>query len=379
MKFLCRALCVLLIVNCAYSAPVTEESMGDFEPMDDDLVLYIPKFAVKLGFRGLTGAKSSFGGTGEMTSNTFIGDPEDDVQRVYHDGYVGFDQRTVLDPAGNNVPVTDDDRTNNWGFRSQTQATPDGLIAMHAYSVTTTDPSFVENDPDATFGVELSLEREVGNVFGTRLKWGVVGGFSINQISSELNSELGVNLKTTTDFYSLGGQAAPTAPFSGPTPGIVDNTPLLGTKVLLRSEEFTATAAAVQSYWKLRGAYITLRLGPTLFVPINEKLSATFSAGGVLVYSGTTFDVAQSFTPQTGDTIVGRMNSADTALLPGYYVDASLQYAMTDTAGLYLGAVYQSSGDYTQDVTSGNELSKYSTRVDLSALQGSRAGVAFKF
>jgi hypothetical protein len=377
MKFLCRALCVLLIANCAFGAPVTEESLSDFEPLDDDLVLYIPKFAVKLGFRGLTGAKSSFGGTGVLSSNTFIGDPTGIAQRLYHDGYVGFDQRTVVDPAGNSVPITPDGRTNNWGFRNATQATPDGLIEMHTYTATTADNTFVENDPPAAFGVELSLEREIGNVFGTRMKWGVIGGLSINQISSEFSSEMSANVTTVTDKYSLGGQAAPTAPFSGPTAGVVDLTPLLGNEILERTQQ--TAPGVVMSNWKLRGAYLSLRFGPTLWVPITQRFSATFSAGGVMVFSGTTFDVGQSFIPATGDTIAGEMNSADTTFLPGYYVDASLHFAMTDTAGLYLGAVYQSTGDYTQDVTSEDELAKYSTRVDLSALQGIRAGVSFKF
>ena len=83
--------------------------------------------------------------------------------------------------------------------------------------------------------------------------------------------------------------------------------------------------------------------------------------------------------PKTGDTIVGTMGNSDDALLPGYYVDANLQFAMTETSGLYLGAVYQSSGDYTLQVTREDGLSTYSTRVDLSALQGVRAGVSFKF
>jgi hypothetical protein len=378
MKFLCRALCVLLIANCAFGAQVTEESLSDFEPLDDDLVLYIPKFAVKLGFRGLDGATSSFGGSGVLSSNTSIGEPDQEVQRLYHDGYVAFDQRKVVDPAGNTVPITPDGRTNSWGFRNQTQARDDGLIAMHTYSAKTTDSGFAENDPPATFGVELSLEREIGNVFGTRMKWGVVGGVSINQISSEFSSEMGATVTTVTDLYSLGGQAAPTAPFTGPLAGgLVDNTPLLGTQVLSRDTQ--SAPGVVVSNWKLRGAYLSFRVGPTLFVPITGRFSATFSAGGVMVFSGTTFDVAQSFVPATGDTIAGAMTSDDTAFMPGYYVDASLQFAMTDTAGLYLGAVYQSTGDYTQDVATDDELAKYSTRVDLSALQGIRAGVSFKF
>jgi hypothetical protein len=226
----------------------------------------------------------------------------------------------------------------------------------------------------------LSVEREIGNVFGTRMKWGVIGGMSINQIASSTSSELSANLTTTTDYYSLGGQAAPNAPFTGPQPaGAVDNSPLLGSELLLRETQTASATNAVLSNWKLRGAYLSFRAGASLFVPISERFSASFSAGAVLAYAGTTYDVNQSFIPTTGDTILETMGSADDALLPGYYIDANLQFAMNETSGLYLGAVYQSSGDYTQTVVSEDGLSTYSTRVDLSALQGVRAGVSFKF
>ena len=170
MKFFCRALCVLLIANCtlfAQRAPRTEESIGDFEPLDDDLVLYIPKFAVKLGFRGLTGAKTSFGGTGVLSGNAFLGADTGVDQRGYHDGYVAFDRRTITDPAGNQVPITPDGRTNNWGFVDHSQATADGFMTFHTYTATSSDASFREQDPPAAFGVELSVEREIGNVFGS--------------------------------------------------------------------------------------------------------------------------------------------------------------------------------------------------------------------
>ncbi|HTO05374.1 MAG TPA: hypothetical protein VL069_16820 [Opitutus sp.] len=380
MKFLCRALCVLLIANCALFAQRTEESIGDFEPLDDDLVLYIPKFAVKLGFRGLTGAKTAFGGTGVLSGRSFLGADTGVDQRGYHDGYVAFDSRTVTDPAGNQVPITPDGRTNNWGFTDSTQATADGLMEFHTYTATTSYASFQEKDPPAAFGVELSVEREIGNVFGTRMKWGVIGGMSINQIATSTSAELNADITTITDLYSLGGQAAPTAPFTGPFPaGGVDNTPLIYSELLRRSSQTANSTNAVLSNWKLRGAYLSFRAGASLFVPISERFSAAFSAGAVLAYAGTTYDVNQSFKPNTGDTIVDAMSSADDALLPGYYVDANLQFAMNETSGLYLGAVYQSSGDYTQTVTSEDGLSKYSTRVDLSALQGVRAGVSFKF
>jgi len=381
MKFLCRALCVLFIATCAVRAAQDEESpLGDFAPLDDDLVLYIPKFAVKLGFRGISGAKSSFGGKGSLLSNSILDAATGTANRLYHDGYVIADTRTMVDPAGNSVPITPDGRTNSWSFTNDTQATTDGLIAMHTYAAVSNDATFHDKDPGTAFGVEVSLDRDMGKVFGTRMQWGLVAGVSINQIASATDTTLNANVTTTTDLYSLGGQAAPTAPFTGPTlNGSVDVTPLLGSDLLSRTTVTTAVAGAITNGFKLRGAYMTFRAGATLYVPITQRLSAMMSAGAVLVYAGTAFEVNQAFKPETGDSISQFLSDNDSKILPGYFADASLQFSITDTAGLYVGAVYQSSGDYTQEAVSPDGTSKYETRVDLSSLQGIRAGVSFKF
>ncbi|MEO6001506.1 MAG: hypothetical protein ABIZ04_20800 [Opitutus sp.] len=381
MKFLCRALCVLLIATCALRAAKDEESpLGDFAPLDDDLVLYIPKFEVKLGFRGISGVKSSFTGKGSLVSNSILEGDTGVANRLYHDGFVVADSRTVLDPAGNPVPITPDGKTNSWAFKSSSQVRPDGLIEMNTYAAVSSDDGFHEKDPASTFGVEVSLDRDMGSVFGTRMKWGVVGGVSINQVSSASVAGLATNVTKTTDLYSLGGQAAPEAPFTGPiTGGAVDITPLLGADVLSRVTVTTSTPGAIQTSSKLHGAYMTFRAGASLFVPISTRFSALVSAGAVLVYAGTSFEVNQSFQPDTGDAISQFISDNDSAILPGYYADASFQFAINDTAGLYLGAVYQSSGDYTQDAISPDATSKYTSRVDLSSLQGIRAGVSFKF
>ena len=380
MKFLCRALCVLFIASCAVRAQDDDSPLGDYAPLDDDLVMYIPKFSVKLGFRGISGVKTSSGGTGLIASNAFIGQPTGLDARLYHDGYVAFDSRTVVDPAGNIVPITPDGKTNTWAFREAKQVSSEGIVSMHAYRALLSDSGLSEKDPSLGFGVELSLDREIGNVFGTRMKWGVVAGMSINQINSTATAKTAANVTTTTDSYSLGGQVAPTAPFTGPiVGGTVDTSPLLNMDLLGRTTQTVLVPGAITNTWKLRGGYMTFRAGASLFIPVTTRFSATFSAGAVVVYAGTTYDIAQSFKPETGDSISESMMSNDSAILPGYYADANLQLAINETAGLYLGAVYQSSGDYTQDAENADQKSKYVSRIDLSSLQGVRAGVSFKF
>jgi len=389
MKKFRHAFCVLFVAFCACAVRAQKEddsSIPDYTPTaDDDLVLYIPKHSVRLGFRALSGAKTSFGGQGLlMLSTQSIGAETGVANRIYSDGSVSPDGRTLIDPSGNTVPIAPDGRTNTWSFIDSSQGTEvPGFIAMHAYSAKTTDASFHEKDPSLALGVEIASEREMGKVFGSRMKWGLIAGLSVNQIYATTSANLAADVTTTRDLYSLGGQAAPdvsSTPYVAPVnSGGVDVSVLLGDQPLDRSTKTASIANEVLSTWKLRGAYVTMRAGPTLYLPVTSRFSATFSAGAVLVYAGTTYEVTQSFKPETGDEVSQFVTNTKNALLPGFYVDADLQFAMTDTSGLYLGAVYQNSGDYVQTVSSTDGLSTYMTRVDLSSLQGIRAGVSFKF
>ncbi len=384
MNFFSRALCAFLAAASAvYAQRSNEPDLEAYVPrVEDDLVVYIPKNAVRLGFRGLSGATAGFSGQGLIQNpNMSLGSDSGIESRNYHDGFVGPDARGVIDPSGVLVPITPDGRTNTWGFYQDSQATSDGLIVMHGYTAAVTDTALREDDPGLALGVEVASERELGSVFGTRLKWGVIAGVSVNQILATMKSEVEAEITTVTDYYSLGGQAAPAAPFQGPTANQgVDTTPLLWSELLHRDTASATSLTAVVNEWKLRGAYMTFRAGPTLTLPITKRFSASISAGGVMVFAGSSYEVKQTFTPETGVVIApDALLSNESVFLPGFYVDANLQFDFTDNAGLYLGGVYQNSGEYTQEVATTDGKSVYKARVDLASLQGIRAGVTFKF
>lgn len=381
MKFLRCAVCVLLVSVCQLRAQQdVDEEVDDFKPtIDDDMILYTQKFAFKLGFRDISGAKSSFSGSGVISSISDIGEKTGVQVRNYHDGSVFLDSRTVTDPAGRNVPITPDGKTNQWTYASESQAAINGLMQMHTYSAEITDVTR-EKNPSGNLGVDLSLEREMGKLFNGKIKWGIIGGVSINGLSATAGNQVPVTITTVTDYYSLFGQTAPTAPHTGTSSvGTVDTTVLIGNQPLERTTTVTTSDTAVTNVSRLRGAYMTFRAGPTLFVPITERFSGTFSAGFALAYSGTTYEVSQTFVPDTGDTVVQTLRDGESKLLPGFYADASLQFAVNDIAGFYLGAIYQNTGSFDQSITDSAGDSKYTTHVDLSSLQGVRAGVSFKF
>jgi hypothetical protein len=105
-------------------APPTE--IPDFSNLDE--YIYEPKSTVTLGFRHLSGAKTTFSGRGSVPA------PEDpgpktgaNLFRLYHDGSVEPDQRIApqFDPAGNPImdgasqvfaPIAPDGKTNTWSY-----------------------------------------------------------------------------------------------------------------------------------------------------------------------------------------------------------------------------------------------------------------------
>lgn len=346
-----------------------EDEIPNFD-LDDYYVE--PKFTMQVGFRALTGAKTAFSGTGLVSSFAQLQDETStDVVRGYHDGSVF-------------IGTEPGDKTNNWAYDDAKQIINDGAdVAMHAYSAQTTDGSIRNNDKEVSLGAELVVSRDLGKI-GNRIEWMITAGISLNGIQASDRDNVVANVKTITDVYSLGGQTLPsTVPYEAPSfdadseGNTIETTVLLGRRPDSRTETTVTNDTQVNSYWKLRGTYVTLRLGPTFKFQITDKLRFSVSGGPVLVHSGTTYSVERTFEVDTAATVRDQVSSTEGENLTGYYADAGLEYLISDTAGLYLGAFYQTAGSYTQYIT--EQSSSYELDVDLSRLQGFRGGLNYKF
>jgi hypothetical protein len=402
MKKRFAALCLLSAITAFADsdAPVEPPSNLFF---DTDVYVYEPKFTIRFGARVLTGAKSSFSGFGIVTDTVqSIGDTTStNAQRTYHDGVVGVDTRTVVVDDGNGAttsqPITPDGKTNTWGFAQDSQIQPDGSIALHSYSATTFDGGARGGNTRTSSGIELAMARDMGKV-GARFDWSLAGGLSLNDIRSKLVAAQKATITTVTDIYSLDGAPVPASPYHGPSASIVNlvdasgnpvlnadgtqqtlavNAPLLGNTPVVRTTTTAVDSTSVVNQFHLTGGYYTFRAGPTIMLPVTDSLRATLSIGAVVVYSGTTYSVEQDYTPATDSEIVSVVSNTKSRLLPGYYADASMEYWLSGRTGFYLGAIYQNSGDYLQTINT--TTTNYTTKVDLSSLQGFRFGMNFKF
>lgn len=383
----------------------------DFSNLDE--YIYEPKSVVTFGFRYISGAKASFSGQGRIPSAEDPGASTGaNLLRAYHDGRVQPDARVVarLDGSGNPIidpqsntavydPIASDGKTNTWNYTDVSQLSQLGYVRFSSYSAEIVDTAMRAKKSGSSAGMDLAVSRDMGKLFGSRIAWNLTAGMSVNDLSATRNDFVRALLTTTSDYYSLYGQTPPDAPYSSPstaTENVVDaaGNPVLGsdgvaqtisvdTSVLLGNEPALRTTTpetsdtAVKNRWKVKGSYFTFRAGPTVWLPITTRLRASVSVGAAMVYSGSSYTVTQSLQPDIGAEITDTSSSEAYKLLPGYFADATVQFDLTERTGFYAGAVFQSSGSYTQAVDSDN--AHYSTKIDLSNQSGVRAGLSIRF
>jgi hypothetical protein len=425
MKYLRLALVALVSAlglaraqNDQNRAPPTD--IPDFSNLDE--FVYEPKSVLTFGMRQLSGAKTSFSGTGKLLAPDSPGPATGaNLYRAYHDGAVSPDARVAgrIDSGGNPIidpitggqvydPIAPDGQTNTWGYADSKQLRPDGMIEFHSYSAEVTDATIRRKDAKSTYGVEVAVARDMGSLFRTRATWSLMAGVSMNDISARTSDHVQAAITKLTDVYALNGQTVPAAPYNSPSSVSVtvldgvgnpvlnddgstqtvstDTSVLLGNQPVNRTTTTLVDSATVTDHWRLKGAYYTFRAGPTVWVPVMNRLRFSFSAGVAMVVSGTYYEVSQNFIPELGAEISDAptnsgFNNSNTSsihkVLPGYFADATLQFDLTDHTGFYAGAAFQSSGSYTQQLETATL--HYLTKVDLTRQQGLRAGMTVRF
>ncbi len=428
MKYPRRLLLVIFASACAFVRGQEEErhappiEIPDFSNLDE--YIYEPKSTVRFGFRNLSGAKVQFSGGGLIPSPRDPGAATGaNLQHFYHDGAVLTNSRTtprkdsegnpMLDPqSGTQIydPIAPDGRTNNWAYADDRQIqspyAPNGYIAFHSYSAEVTDAAIRSGQSRSTAGIDLSVSRDLGKFLGTRISWALVGGLSLNDLSGKKTDRVLANMTTITDLYSLYGQVPPAAPYTAPSTTsqavydasgnplynadgsmqvvTVDNSVLIGDQPASRTTDVTPTSLAtdatkgiVTNNWKLKGAFYTFRVGPEFWIPISTRFRAIVSFGPAVLYSGTTYTLTETFIPDFGPEVTQTDHSIVNRLTPGYFADASLQFDLTEKAGFFAGAVYQSAASFTQTINTEN--THAATKVDFSNMSGIRAGMSIRF
>jgi len=418
MRFLRVALCVACLPVAGLRAqqkddenkgPVPED-IPNFSQLDE--YIYVPRSTFSLGTRFfLRGPKTTYAGQGENPSTVDPGDLAStqvpNISRTYIDGSVEPDQRTVTINAGlggeAQVPISPDGRTNTWSYDNASQLQLDGNIAFHTYSSEITDTASHGVTGAPNTGLELILDRDMGKV-GKKMKWSIAAGFSIADIHSSTYLSVPTAVSTLTDTYDLFGQVPPSPPYSSPqtvsqtvfgaggtvesgsttttaTQSVVQQI-LLGNQPLNRTVT-TLDTTSINRYFT-EGAYYTLRVGPMLTIPAGSHWKLNISAGPDLIYLGSEFNVLEDLNLGAGTDYTTLYQKYNTKILPGYYLDVNLQYQLTDTAGFYVGGIYQGAGTFVQSMPSGNDPNtgaglSYTSKLDFGSQEGVKGGMTVRF
>jgi hypothetical protein len=400
-----------------------------------------PKQKLSIGFRVLTGPKVAFSGFGLISSGVNPGFDANGIRHYNDGTIAPDTRTDAASPTGAPLQTTvnADGRSDSWTFSNQSQVdTANNGVDMHTYSATINGNNPGSGRAASGAGFELTFDRDFGWHLG-RVQIDLIGGIGTNKISYSRTENVAGMMTTNTDVYNTynavidpvsgdpendtngnqfyggvpngytatppaispgtgtpgtlpaPGAVAPiptaptqTPPYTSPSSGTdtngntVNNSTIIGSNpVPGDSTTSQPVPTLVTEKWNIDGAYYTLRAGAQVTVPITDKFSASVSGGPALVYVGTTFSVDQTLTPPTGSPITSIVTDTYNTVLPAYFADADVEYSFTDTTGLYLGAVFQSSTSYNQSIhdPSGN----YTNRVDFGNQEGVRGGVSFKF
>ncbi len=380
------------------------EEIPDFSNLNE--YVYQPKTTLNLGYRNMSGVKATFRGNGIIPipdTDQLVDPTQVNVGRTYHDGAVGPDGRSLAinngDGTNTAILAAPDGKTNTYGYADASQVTPDDLMTFHDYSAVI--PGVNQNQQGKrNTGIELSVNRDMGSI-GKHFAWSIFAGISINDIQAAKIAAARATV-TTNDRHlrplradadrrrhllplntSVAVNDANGNPVIGtdgtPVTQAVSSSGLIGNVPLARSTSSATDLTSVTNHFKLHGAYMTFRAGPTATYSFNDHLKFNVSFGPALIYAGSTYDATEILTPPTGDPVVIRYLRYPTQkLVPAYYVDATVQYDLTDRTGFYLGGVYQNGGSYLQTAGSVDD-GTYTTRVSFSDQNGLRTGLTFKF
>jgi len=414
------ALLTLPVAIPAQTSSSEEERLQKL--LTDSTQWYVPKTTVSIGFRLLTsGGNVRYGNLGHVDSSLEPVAPASAgvVTRIYNNGIVGADavRASEKDANGNQIPPdvngryqtfgtttaadgstitvqTGDYRsyvaglTRNWNYASADQVTADGRIGFSTYRATSNGGSAMK-DTAGSGGVDFQVTRAFGK-FSSRTEWGLTAGIALNGINNKTSGTVVSTLHTNTDYYSLNGRPAPTAPYDSTT-ALTDFTNSQGT-VFPSSLETTVPLAAlpgsssssevvggttVNGNWQIKGAYFLMRIGPSVRAQLTQRLGLSASLGVAGAYSGSTYSVIETFVaPDSNGVVISTPDpekSSTSEFLTGYYADLNLDWAVSERTGFFGGLSAQQLGDYDQ------VLNGRTAHIDLGNSVGVRGGISIKF
>ncbi|HTD67738.1 MAG TPA: hypothetical protein VK846_14525, partial [Candidatus Limnocylindria bacterium] len=254
---------------------------------------YRAAFNITAKFKNVGNVRTPNGGPG----------PGDDVSpgqdRTYDDGY------NRVDATGNGGG-----HTWFWAYKNPSQIVGDTVV-MHSTTVRGINSKTIDSDPE--HGFELTYNRELGRTGKSKnLPWGLEGGLGWTDIDIRDHRRLSGTTSTINDAYNLEGVdpsrniieegGTTPAPFteggSPFAPGTFGGPGALAGDAPDRT--ITSGTAQVRGARHFDANFFSLRVGPYLEIPIDDRWSFSVSAGAAVGWIDGEFSFNQVRTTGSG-------------------------------------------------------------------------------
>jgi hypothetical protein len=311
------------------------------------------------GYYFRLGAAARFGVKASITGNRPVL-----PTGVYDNGYVLPDAGS--DPGG---PISG--KTWNWGYNSPSQIQGNDLSFSRYDNV----PAMGRKDVDVSsplLGGEIigGVNMLEFTIFDHTANLAIELGYNFSSFSTRLNTATTGTSTYTVRTFGYNGVVLPQAPYAGTPQGpgpLIDFNPS-GQNV------FTSTATTIFG-GSLESSFHELRLGPSLNVALNGRLTLGFGAGYSSVFANSTLRYDESATFSDPSTPAfsrhGDINKARWS--PGVYAELRAAYQINRQLSAYLGGDIASH----KDVTFGDNT--YQVKLNLGSTYGLKLGLGYSF
>jgi hypothetical protein len=304
-------------------------------------------FSYRMGFN-ITASFKNLGGFASLTPLTNPGRTPNNDPFNYDNGYIFQDATSANHPG----------YTWYYGYLAGTPQRPaEAPTDFDLYrSSSTAQVSSNDRNGDPQHSFELTYNRQIGRFW--RGFWGVEAGLGYTDITIRDNRTFRATVTRVTDTYRTGGGAILQPPpfagtFEGPLPNDPNGWPLVGTTPVATATDAFAGAATISGNRQFDAQVVSLRLGPYLEIPLNERWSISLSAGLALLeaFSDFKFNETVSIDPNVSLAPLPNQNhrgsGSNNDWLAGGFAAATISYSLNEHFKLFSATQFQDVGKYT--------------------------------
>jgi hypothetical protein len=356
MKYLNPFHCVALACGLVQSVAIAQDTVPTLPASAIEPLGATNKNRVSLGYRGGWNMPVTFKNLGGYTAMDPVANPTnprrtpDGLVYNYDNGYVYADDYQDVHPG----------LTWNYGYVDGTPqfpgATPNRFDLFRSSSPA--NLASRDNDADPQSGMEMTYARQLGRV--GKGFWGLEAGLGFMNVKVTDHRPLAGDVNRASTFFRAGPNAVLPPELQGsaggPAPDDQTGWPLVRMDSVGSGSQLFEDAAQVSGERDFHARFFSIRVGPYLDMPMDERWMFTMGAGVALNRIYSEFSYTENVSLDPAVTLVqlpmAVSQGSDTRheWVVGGYVGGTFSYAINERFRLFAGAQVQFSGDYEHEV-----------------------------